>query len=111
MNSGMMRTRLTVSCPVVEDRATGSSRVSRFTPWNGGRYIWAQRRRLDGSGTVEQGEMFANYRAEFNIRIFHNVNVGYRVQEAGDDIVYRVMAVERNIPLGMTTLKCERVNL
>lgn len=100
-----------VSCPVTGESATSSSRASRFTPWNGGKYIWAQRRRLDGSGVIEQGEMFANYRAEYNIRIFHKVKEGYRVQEVGKDIVYRVMAVEENIPLGMATLKCERVNL
>lgn len=105
-----MRYRLKVTAPERVKSAFGDGLATRFTAWNGGNPIWAERRRLDVSGTVEQGAKFDDHRAEYNIRIAHKVLKGYRVQEEGSDIEYEVKAVEHNIPRGMATLKCERVD-
>lgn len=110
MNSGLMRYRLLVTVPERVSSAFGDGLATQFTPWNGGRPIWAERRRLDTYGVIEQGAKFDDHRAEYNIRIAHKVEKGFRVQEVGSNILYEVKSVEPNIPRGYVTLKCERVD-
>lgn len=72
--------------------------------------VWAELKGQSGRRTTENGEIFAEYDAEFNIRMGHGVTDGWQVQHAGG-YRYNVEAVYSLRTLGMQTLKCNRVNL
>ena len=70
----------------------------------------AERVSLIGSRSEEAGEHFADYRARYNIRDGHKPCAGWRV--VGEDgLLYDVVTIIPNRPLGMLTLECQRVNL
>ena len=110
MNPGLLRERLTVSYPEEVKSPLGMSTATRFVPYRDGQPVPAGRRKMESSEAAANGELFADYRAEFNIRIFHPIKEKWRVVEQSTGIEYRVKSVEVNKPRGMKTLKCERVN-
>ena len=110
MNPGLLRERLICKMPEESQSPLGKSKATRFTLYRAGQPIYAERRKLESSEAVVNGEVFPDYRAEFNIRIFHPIKEGWRVTEESSGIEYRVKTVEVNKPRGMKTLKCEKVN-
>lgn len=105
-----MRYRLKAWEPRKRGSEFGTSGAVTYHPYREGRPVWAERRKISGSGTTEAGEHFADYRAEFNIRIFHKIGENWQVQAVGDKIRYAVRAVTDDPRLGMRTLHCERIN-
>ena len=71
--------------------------------------INAERAKLTGQQSMEVGEEFADYRADFNIRDAQKVKSGWRVLQLGGNL-YEVANVIPNIDRGMLTLQCVRVN-
>lgn len=105
-----MRYRLKAWEPRKQETDFGTSGAVAFIPYREGAPIWAERAKLTGNGVTEAGEHFADYRADYNIRIFHKIGEGWQVQEVGDKVKYVVRSVIDNHRAGMRTLHCERLN-
>lgn len=73
------------------------------------RIVAAERVKISGSRSEEVGELFPDYRTEFNIRDAHPVKENWRVRQLGG-YLYNVVSIIPNIDRGMQTLICERVN-
>lgn len=73
------------------------------------RTVAAERVRISGHRSEEVGELFPDYRVEFNIRDAHPVKENWRVRQLGGNL-YTVTNIVPNIGRGMLTLICERVN-
>lgn len=105
MRAGAMRYRLKVFKPVKGISGFGSEK-SEYECFG---VINAERVKLTGQQSMEVGEEFADYRADFNIRDAHKVKSGWRVLQLGGNL-YEVANVIPNIDRGMLTLQCVRVN-
>ena len=97
--------KLKLLMPVGVTNSYGEER----TDYTEQREVWAWRKRLSGRRTDEAQERFADYTAEFCIRLEHPVGEGWRVQEVGG-YLYTVATVEDVRSKGMRVLVCERVN-
>lgn len=106
MRSSNMRFRLRLLKPATETDAFKSKK----TIWSETATIWAERCRTTPRYGVEADEMFSDITVEFNIRAYHEVKANWRVEDT-DGVVYTVTNVIPNIPRGMKTLRCEKVNL
>lgn len=73
------------------------------------RTVAAERVKTSGNRSEEVGELFPDYRVEFNIRDAHPVDENWRVRQLGGHL-YTVTNIIPNIDRGMKTLICERVN-
>ena len=101
-----MRHRLRILKPETEVDAFKSKK----TTWTETALTWAERVRTTPRYGVEADEMFSDITAEFNIRAYHEVKPNWRVEDS-DGVLYTVANVIPNIPKGMKTLRCEKVNL
>ena len=100
-----MRNKLKLLQPLTVSDAYGAE----ATEWHAVRTVWAERVKLTGNRSEEVGEHFADYRAEFNIRIAHPVHENWRAQQLGGNL-YTVTNIIPNVDKGYKTLVCERVN-
>ncbi len=105
MQAGRMKYKLVLLEPSVEVDAYGNE-TPIFAEF---RTVSAERVRFSGHRSNEVGEMFPDYRAEFNIRDAHPVKENWRVRQLGG-YEYTVVAIIPNLDRGMNTLICERVN-
>ena len=105
MQAGKMRHRLEMLRPEGVSDSFGSKSPT-FTPAGTCR---AERVKMRGFASSEAGEMFADYRTEWNVRDAHPVAEHWRVRQLGGDL-YTVTNVIPNRERGMKTLICERVN-
>lgn len=101
-----MRHRLRILKPENETDAFKSKR----TVWTETALVWAERTKTTPRYGVEVDEMFSDQMSEFNIRAYHEVKANWRVQDI-EGTLYTVTNVILNIPRGMKTLRCEKVNL
>ncbi len=101
-----MRYRLRILKPETETDAFKSKR----TRWSETAMTWAERVRTTPRYGVEVDELFSDQITEFNIRAYHEVKANWRVEDS-DGTLYTVTNVIPNIPRGMKTLRCEKVNL
>lgn len=101
-----MRHRLRILKPETETDGFGSER----TIWREYAVVWAERVKVSPRFRVEADEMFPDASAEFRIRIFHNVQPNWRVEDAVG-VLYAVGNTIPNVERGMLTLHCDRVNL
>ncbi len=106
MRSSKMRYRLRILKPETETDAFGS----KLTKWTETTLTWAERTKTTPRYGVEVDELFSDVTAEFNIRAYHEVKANWRVEDS-DGVLYTVTNVIPNIPRGMKTLRCEKVNL
>lgn len=106
MQAGRMKYKLRLLKPVTVENRFGEKKQA-FTAI---RTVYAERLKAAGSRTVEAGELFADYRTEFNIRDVHPVDDNWRVEQLGGHL-YTVTNIIPNCDRGMKTLICERVNL
>lgn len=105
MIAGRMRYRLRVERPeIVIDEYHAES-----TRWVEVGVIWAERVKNTGYRHDEVGEHFSDHRAEYNVRIQHDVRANWRIEEVGG-LRYTVTATIPNRERGMLTLVCERLN-
>lgn len=105
MRSAKMRHRLRI---LRKDSAKDEFRSFR-TEWTETATVWAERVRITPRYGMEADEIFSDFTAEFNIRAYHEVRDGWRV-EGSDGNLYTVTNVTPNIARGMKTLRCEKVN-
>ncbi len=105
MKAGRMKYRLKVERPeIVIDEFKAET-----TRWIPGKTIWAERVRNVGRRREEAGELFPDHSVEYNVRIQHDVQENWRVEEIGGHR-YVVVATVPNADRGMLTLVCERLN-
>ena len=104
--AGRFKYRLILMKPQVTQTPTGASRLTYVQT----KEVWAERLRFTGRRSIEAGEEFADYTAEYNIYIAHQCDDGWRVQEIGGHL-YDVVTTDPNRDRGIVTLKCQRVNL
>ena len=105
MQAGKMRHRLEMLRPEGVTDPFGAKSIA-YTPAG---VIHAERVKIRGMASAEAGEMFADYRTEWNVRDAHPVAEHWRVRQLGGDL-YTVTNVIPNRERGMKTLICERVN-
>ena len=106
MQAGRMKFKLELLEPVLAGDKFGAKKKSEYRLK---RTVWAERVKIRGSRREEVGELFADYRAEFNIRDVHPVKENWRVKQLGGN-TYTVTNIIYNLDRGMKTLVCERVN-
>ena len=106
MRSSKMRYRLRILKPETKTDAF----KSKTTTWTETTVTWAERVRTTPRYGVEVDEMFSDLIAEFNIRAYHEVKPNWRVEDT-EGVLYTVTNVIPNLPRGMKTLRCEKVNL
>lgn len=106
MRAGAMKYRLQLLRPVSLSNEFGEERNDYVAQ----RTVWAERVKMSGQRSEEVGELFADYRVEFNVRDAHPVAEGWRVQQLGG-YLYDVTAIIPNLDRGMKTLVCVRHNL
>lgn len=104
MIAGALNERIELLRPSQAESISGS-RPAAFGLY---RAVHAGRVRLSGSGIIEAGETFADYRAVWRIRDAHPAAPGWRVRACG--LVFNIVAVEPNRRRGFLTLICERLN-
>lgn len=109
MNPGKMRMKVELLRPVVETDRFGAQKTI-YEPYG---TVWAERARISGRRVEEDGELFADYSVNFNIRYAHPVSDNWRVHKLGDpdDVIYEVTNVIPYVERGMKQLNCERVNV
>ena len=105
MIAGLMKYKLLVLRPAMVENSYGE-RTSGFKECG---TIRAERVKFSGSLAREAGELFSDYRVEFNIRYPHQVEEHWHVRQIGGH-EYVVTNVIPNIDRGMKTLVCERFN-
>lgn len=105
MQAGKMKYKLELLEPVLAGDKFGSEK----TEYRIIRTVWAERVKISGNRREEVGELFPDYRAEFNIRDVHPVKENWRVKQLGGN-TYTVTNIIYNLDRGMKTLVCERVN-
>lgn len=105
MIAGKMREKIELLRPVtVRDRFGSNSTTYEATVT-----ARAERRKLTGQMREELGEHFPAYSAEFNIRIYHEVDEHWRIRVTGGHL-FEVTNVIPNRDRGFQTLICSRVN-
>lgn len=105
MQAGRMKYKLVLLEPVTDADGFGEE-----TPgYKEFRTVAAERVKLSGNRSEEVGELFPDYRTEFNIRDAHAVRENWRVRQLGG-YLYTVTGIIPNLDRGMKTLICERVN-
>lgn len=105
MIAGRLDTVLTVWLPRSEEDRNGQL----ITRWLEKPMIRAGRTRLTPTGSAKTAEAFAGYDATYDVRSYHEVTTGWRVQEPG----MPVMAVENvltNRRRGYKSLLCRKIN-
>jgi len=105
MRAGGLRYRLEVLRPTITVSEFGEEQ----TTWEVCRTVRAERVKLNGGRSLEVGETFPDYTAEFNVRYAHPVEENWRVRQLGGDL-FTVSNVVPNLERGFKTLQCERVN-
>lgn len=105
MRAGPMKSRLEMLRPQTTSNAYGEETIT----YESAGIIRAQRIKQSGHRSIEAGELFPDYRAEFNVRDAHPVKENWRVRQLGG-YLYTVTNIIPNIDQGMVTLICERVN-
>ena len=79
MQAGRMRYKLVLLEPIAAVGKFGSEK----TEYCKVRTVWAERVKISGNRHVEVGELFPDYRAEFNIRDVHPIKENWRVKQLG----------------------------
>lgn len=102
---GRMRHRLRLLKPVTITDSFGSER----TEWEETNTVHAERVSVRGSRSNEVGELFPDYSVSYNIRIQHEIEENWRVEEV-KGYLYSVTNIIYNQSKGYKTLICERVN-
>ncbi|MDE6380669.1 MAG: head-tail adaptor protein [Muribaculaceae bacterium] len=106
MRSARMRFRLRILKPEARVDAFKSKTVT----YSETTVTWAERVKTTPRYGVEADELFSDQITEFNIRAYHEVKANWRVEDS-DGVLYTVANVIPNIPKGIKTLRCEKVNL
>ena len=79
MIAGKLRYRLRIKKPV-----SGSDGFGEETPiYKNVGIVHAERVKISGARKDEVGEHFPDYRAEFNIRVAHQIDENWRVEQLG----------------------------
>lgn len=109
MRSAAMTSRLLVWMPA-SDKDQFGAKQKKWTPYNKGKAIFAERRKMGGSLTLEGRELFADYQAEYYVYIQHKIKVGWKVFDTETEISYRVETIFPDKPNNMLRLVCKRIN-
>lgn len=109
MRTATLKNRLYVWRPSA-DRSGFGDVEGELTPYNNGRWIYAERKRESGSGRNVVSERFSDYRAEYYIYNFHEVKEGWEVQDADTEIRYVVTNIFIDRPNSLRRIICERKN-
>lgn len=104
-----MTSRLSVEQPEQYKGGFGTGGV-RFVPYREGRPIAAERRRLSGSASIQVGEDFADYRAEYYVYLQHPIREHWRVRDLETGVLYEVKTFFPDRGNNLHRLCCERVN-
>lgn len=75
-----------------------------------GGVIYAERVKHTGAQRIENSELFTDYRAEYCVRIRHNIEEKGRVKDVTTGTLYNVVAVLPDPANDMKRILCERVN-
>lgn len=105
MIAGRLNQRIRVFGPVFSGTGSGAELASYVDRG----LIHAERVRMSGLEANEAGEIFADYRAGFRVRMAHAVGEKWQVE--ADGVRYSVVTVVPDRCRGLKTLNCERVNL
>lgn len=105
MIAGRMKERIELLRPITVDKGFGEE----FPGFEPAGIIRAELVKFNGSYRAEVGEHFPDYRTEFNIRSAHEVAENWRINHIGG-YQYVVANIIPNLPRGMKTLVCDRIN-
>ena len=105
MQAGRMKYRL----ELLEPKMTRDKMGAEVTTFTKVRTVHAERVKMSGKMSETNGEMFSDYRVEYNVRDCHPVCENWRVQQLGG-YMYTVVNIIPNVDRGMMTLVCERYN-
>lgn len=112
MKAGPMNTRLTLYRPKAAE--SGSVLMPGVAEWVEEGSVAAERVKISGRSMSENFEQWADYSAQFRIRMSRKpIAAGWRIRERGDgpEMQYVITNILKDRSLGMITLQCDRVNL
>lgn len=104
--SGLRGELYTLSHAVVKTDKFGS----KTTTWEVVNKVHAERVKMSGNMNLENGERFADYTAEFNIRYPVRVEEHWRLQSTLGGNLYEITNIVPNRDRQLKTLQCDRVN-
>ena len=112
MRAGPMNTRITFYRP--KAAVSNGVLMPGVAEWVEEGSVAAERVKLSGRSVPENFEQWADYSAQFRIRMSRKpIAAGWRIRERGDgsEMQYVITNIIKDRALGMITLQCDRVNL